>query len=189
MIDLDAELAASAPPRTVSRDLDRAVSRLVTRTRPGVRRRRVAVQVGIGVIALGVMAGGAAAATGSIDWVPWLSEPDLAFEFTTPGGLECLGRVATDGLADDDPAEVAALEDVIRNGDIVAEAAEIVQYYMVDDPEAEPDQIYVYAMAEAINRVVSQQLAGRGVEETGWGLQIQCPGAEWYGAPGHEETE
>ena len=179
MIDLDAELAAAAERRPPSARLELAVDRLVTQTRPGVRRRRVAAQVGIGAIALGVMAGGAAAATGSIDWVPWLSEPDLSFEFTTPGGLDCLGRIANDPRIDSDPADAAVLEDVIVNGNIVAEAREIVDYYIVPDPAADPDELYVYAFAEAISRVVSEQMRERGANETDWGFQIQCPGAEW----------
>ena len=178
MTPIDDLLATSAPPVSRAAEVDRDLDDLVRRTRPRPAR-TWAIRLGIGVAAFGVLAGGAAAASGSIDWVPWLAEPDLAFAFTTPGGLECFGRVADDARAEADADELAALEDVLVNGDIVAEAAARAPGYLVPDPAVDPDKLYVHAFADALVFEVSRQLGARGVDETEWGFQIQCPGAEW----------
>jgi hypothetical protein len=71
------------------------------------------------------------------------------------------------------------MEDVIVNGDIVARAETLVDYYIVPDPSQDPDRIYVFAFGEALSRAVSLEMMERGVEEIDWGLQLQCPGATW----------
>ena len=179
MIDLDDAITSAAPSPTQSPELDAAVTDLVRRSRPVPRSRRWAMRIGIGVVASGVLAGGAAAAGTAIDWVPWLEQPDYAFEFTTPGGLDCEGRAAVD-----DPhastAELDALREIIRDEAVLARAADRVQYFLNDDqPDVEPDEAYVYALAEAYTFQVGTELTARGAEQIGWGLQIQCPDAEW----------
>jgi hypothetical protein len=179
MIDLDDAITRAAPRTTRSPELDAAVADLVRRSRPVPRSRRWAMRIGIGIVASGLLAGGAAAASTAIDWVPWLAEPDYAFEFTTPGGLDCAGRAAVD-----DPhastAELDALRDIIRDEAVFARAADRVQYFLNEDqPDVDPDEAYVYALAEAYTFQVGTELTARGSEQIGWGLQIQCPGAEW----------
>jgi hypothetical protein len=179
MTDFDDEITAAAPRVTRGPDLDDALTDLLDRTRPPVRRRRWAVRATVGVVALGVLAGGAAAASTAIDWVPWLQEPDLSFEFQAPSGLECFGRVGDDARGEATPEQIAAMEDVIRNGDIVARAEKLVGGYLVPDPTQDPDRLYVFAFGEALSRAVLLEMMERGVQEIEWGFQIQCPGAQW----------
>jgi hypothetical protein len=179
MIDLDDAITRAAPRATRSHELDSAVADLVRRSRPVPRGRRWAMRIGIGAVAAGVLAGGAAAATTAIDWVPWLAEPDYAFEFTTPGGLDCEGRAAVDDPYAS-PAELDALRDIIRDEEIFARAVDRVPYFLLDDqPDVDPDQAYVYGLADSYSFQVGTELTARGAEQIGWGLQIQCPGATW----------
>jgi hypothetical protein len=51
--------------------------------------------------------------------------------------------------------------------------------YLVPDPVKDPDELYVYALAEAYSFAVRAELSARGADEIDWGFQIQCPAAEW----------
>jgi hypothetical protein len=179
MIDLDEALTRSAPPTLDNPERDAAVADLVSRTRPKSRGRRWAVRLGVGAMSLGVLAGGAAAASTAIDWVPWLQEPDLEFEFVTPGGLECFGRAAVDEERDWPEDDVDALAAVIRDPEVFDTARDRVDVYLVPDPAKDPDELYVYALAEAYSFAVRAELSARGADEIDWGFQIQCPAAEW----------
>lgn len=179
MIDLDDALTRAAPAETRGAEVDTAVAELVARVRPRSPGRRWAVRFGVGAVALGVLAGGAAAASTAIDWVPWLNEPDLSFEFETPDGLECFGRAAVDEERDWPAADVEALAAVIRDPDVFASALDRVDGYLVADPAKDPDELYVYALAESYSFAVRTELTARGGDEIDWGFQIQCPGAEW----------
>jgi len=181
MIELEHEIERAAPRTTRSPELDAALTELVQHARPTPRGRRWATRLGIGVVAAGVLAGGAAAASTAIDWVPWLAEPDLAFSLTTPGGLDCEGRAAVD-----DPnasaAEIDVLRQIIRDQAVFDKAVDRAHYFLPEEePGVDPDQTYVYAIADAYSFQVGTELTARGAEQVGWGLQIQCPGAEWGG--------
>lgn len=178
MIDLDDALASAAPRTTRSSELDAAVADLVRRTRPAPRSRRWAMRIGVGAVAAGVLAGGAAAATTAIDWVPWLAQPDSSFAFTTPGGLECEGRATVDDPVAS-PAELDVLRAIIRDDAVFERAVERAEYFLHEVEGADPDETYVNAVAEAYSFQVSTELTARGSEQVGWGFQIQCPGAQW----------
>ena len=178
-MNLDAMIADAAPPTTASTELDAAVAELVERTRPSSPARRWAVRVGVGAVGLGVLAGGAAAASTAIDWEPWLAQPDGVFEFVTPSGQECEGRAAVDDGQQSEAAEVAALEAVLHDRTVFDRALAAAETYLVADPAKHPDRLYIEAVADSYSRAVGAEVVGQGAAEIGWGFQIQCPGAAW----------
>ncbi|WP_309709544.1 hypothetical protein [Pseudolysinimonas sp.] len=197
----DETLAGSAPRATSSADLDLELAVMVRRARTAARKRprpwgqRVAMAGAIVALA----AGGATAAAATGGWGPWALNPDVIFTYRLPSGAWCEERVGN-VQAPGHPDVVAAVVDILRNGDVfaradieaaIAESREDESWYIGDGSNPTPsgygtdyynaDDEYRNAVTNAVRVVLIADLEERipdyADSNLSWEGEGHCPGA------------
>lgn len=194
-------LERSTPHVTSGAEIDQELALMVARARLAAHRRprswghRVAI---VGAI-IALAAGGATAAAATGVWSPWAQNPDVIYTYRLPSGAWCevrRGNVMAYGR----PEVEAAIEDILRNGDIFARAdidAAIAElradesWFIGDGSNPTPsefgtdyynaDDEYRLAVDRAVAAVLLADLEERFPDaaalEFSWEGEGHCPGA------------
>ena len=199
----DEAIERSAPHITRGAGLDTEIALMAARARAVARRRprpwgqRVAIAGAIVALA----AGGATAAAATGVWGPWAQNPDVIYTYRLPSGVWCEERIGN-VQAYGHPDVVAAVEDILRNGDVferadigeaIAELRADESWFIGDGSNPTPsgygtdyynaDDEYRQAVYRAVRVVLTADLEKRVPDHAesnlSWEGESHCPGADF----------
>jgi hypothetical protein len=192
----DEALDRSAPRATTDAEIDQELTLMVRRARSAARQRprpwgrRIAVAGAI----LALAAGGATTAAATGLWSPWAEDPAVIYSYELPSGVWCEVRTGN-VMAHGRPDVVAAIEDILENGDVFARAD--IDAAITESRAAEnsymgkpaghgtdyynADNEYRMAVDHAVTLVLFADLEKRIPDYAGvsisWEGEANCPGA------------